>query len=346
VPLDSESFPRLFLDGKLVLDNWKRATALVNYATLALSPGPHSVRLELVRTFGDPNLRLGIVNTASVVNSTASAIAAQADAVVVAVGFDPASESEGADRTFRLPPAQDELIQAMCAVNKNVIVVITSGGAVDMTRWVDRVPALLQLWYPGQEGGTALAQLLFGEFSPSAKLPVSFERRFEDNPVYHSYYADPQEKTLKYTEGVFVGYRHFDQSGTKPLFPFGYGLSYTGFTYGNLRVSPPSGNFDQPVAVSFDVTNSGAHEGAEVSEVYVGEPHPGLPRPVKELKGFSKVTLKPGETRHLTLTLNRRAFSYYDESKKDWNIDSGNFAILVGGSSDEIRLKGTFKVVP
>jgi beta-glucosidase len=338
---------RLFVDDKLVVDNWSRTTALVNSAALDLSAGAHKIRLELRRTYGDPNVRLGIVSESSVVSPDVATLASKADAVVVAVGFDSSSESEGADRTFRLPPGQDALIQAVLAANKNAVVVITSGGAVDMNGWVDRVPVLLEAWYPGQEGGTALAQLLFGETSPSGKLPVSFERRFEDNAVYKSYYADPLEsKKVKYTEGVFVGYRHFDKSSTKPLFPFGYGLSYTTFTYSRLSVTPQTGNLKDPVTVLFDVTNSGAREGAEVAEVYVGDAHAGVPRPVKELKGFAKLNLKPGETRRVMLTLDRRAFSYYDVQGKDWKAEPGEFTILVGGSSDNTPLKSTFTLNP
>jgi beta-glucosidase len=334
---------RLFVDDKLVVDNWKRVTALVNYATIELSPGPHPIRLELRRTYGDPNVRLGIIREASVVNPDVAAIASEADAVVLAVGFDSSSESEGSDRTFRLPPGQDALIQAVLAANKNVIVVITSGGAVDMSNWIDRAPAVLQAWYPGQEGGTALAQLLFGDFSPSGKLPVSLERRFEDNAVYKSYYADPPEsKKVKYGEGVFVGYRHFDKSGTMPLFPFGYGLSYTTFNYSHLSVSPQSGNLRESVTVLFDVTNGGQREGAEVAEVYVGDMHSAVPRPPKELKGFAKVNLKPGETKRVMLTLDQRSFSYYDVQSKGWKADPGEFTIMVGGSSDNTPLRGTF----
>jgi len=334
---------RLFVDDKVVVDNWKRVTALVNYATLDLSAGPHSIRLELRRTYGDPNVRLGIIRESGIVNSDVTELARKADSVVLAIGFDSSSESEGADRTFHLPPGQDALIQAVLAANQNVIVVITSGGAVDMNSWIDRAPAVLQAWYPGQEGGTALAQLLFGEFSPSGKLPVSFERRFEDNAVFKSYYADPPEsKKVKYTEGVFVGYRHFGKSNTKPLFAFGHGLSYTAFHYSHLSVTPQSGNLSEPVTVLFDVSNRGQREGAEVAEVYVVDPHAGLPRPIKELKGFAKVNLKPGETKRVMLTLDRRAFSYYNVPSREWRADPGEFTILIGGSSDNTPLKGAF----
>jgi beta-glucosidase len=333
----------VFIDDKIVLDNWQRATALVNHATLDLSAGAHKVRIELRRLYGDPNLRFGILNAVSLVKPEVKSLAARADAVVVSVGFDPASESEGSDRTFTLPPAQDALIAAALAANKKTVVVITSGGAVDMNSWIDQTPAVLQAWYAGQESGNALADVLFGQANPSGKLPVTFDRRLEESAVAHSYYPDPPEsKKLKYSEGIFVGYRHYDKTGTKPAFPFGYGLSYTTFKYSNLAITPQSGDLSRPIAVAFDVTNAGAREGAEIAELYVGQSHSSVPRPIKELKGFAKVNLKPGETRHIQIALDRRAFSYFDVNKKDWTVDPGEFAIFVGGSSDNTPLRGAF----
>jgi beta-glucosidase len=333
----------VFIDDKLVLDNWQRATALVNHATLDLSAGPHKIRIELRRLYGDPNLRFGILNEASLVKPEVKTLAARADAVIVSVGFDPSSESEGSDRTFTLPPAQDALIAAALAANKKTVVVITSGGAVDMNAWLDQTPAVLQAWYAGQESGNALAEVLFGQANPSGKLPVTFDRRLEESAVAHSYYPDPPEsKKLKYSEGIFVGYRHYDKTGSKPAFPFGYGLSYTTFKYSNLAITPQSGDLSSPVAVAFDVTNTGTREGAEVAELYVGQLHARVPRPIKELKGFAKVNLKPRETRHVLIALDRRAFSYYDVNKKDWTAEPGEFSILVGGSSDNTPLRGAF----
>jgi len=335
---------RLYLDDKLIIDNWHWAKSMVNETRLSIGAGPHKFRFEYFSqwSWGGPVIRVGIIRPETMVSAAAKAIASRADAVVVAVGFDPHSESEGADRTFQLPPAQDELIRAIADANKNTIVVLTSGGAVDMTAWVDRVPALFESWYSGQEGGTALAQLLFGEYSPSGKLPVTFERRWKDNAAYDSYYpkAEDKGKKVTYSEGVFLGYRHFDKSNVKPLFPFGYGLSYTTFTYKNLSVTPASVSGDQTVTVSFDVVNTGSRPGAEIAEVYVGEPHASIARPVKELKGFSRVFLQPGETKHVSVELNRRAFSYYDVKKHDWVADAADFDILVGRSSAQIELTG------
>jgi beta-glucosidase len=206
------------------------------------------------------------------------------------------------------------------------------------------IPAVLHAWYPGQEGGTALAQILFGDYSPSGKLPASFEPRWEDSPTFHSYYPPKGGSRVQYSEGVFVGYRHFDRSEIKPLFAFGYGLSYTTFAYSKLSVTPQTGNLNHPVTVSFDLRNTGHREAAEVAELYVGDSHASVSRPVKELKGFAKVDLKPGETRRITLTLDRRAFSFYDVQKKDWSAESGEFEILVRGSSDNIQLRSKFSL--
>jgi len=334
---------RLYLDDKLLLDSWTRVTALVNCTTLHLAQGPHRVRLEFFRGYGNPDIRMGIVKTDSLVKAEVKALAAHADVVVLAVGFDSDSESEASDRTFRLPPGQDELIKEVLAANQNVVVVVTSGGAVDTNAWIDRVPAMVQSWYSGQEGGTALAELLFGQYSPSGKLPVSYDRHFEEDAVFRSYYPNAGGKRVQYTEGVFVGYRHYDRTATKPLFPFGYGLSYTTFKYSNLVIAP-SPDRDDLATVSFDVTNSGEREGAEVAELYVSDSHSSVPRPRKELKGFAKVELQPGETKNIALRLDRRAFSYYDVSNQQWKAEPGEFGILVGASSDKIELQGNFKL--
>jgi len=331
---------RLYIDKKLVLDNWKQWYAFVGEASITLAAGPHQVELDYYATngWGKATANLGIVRPKTLVTAEAKSLAARADAVIVAPGFDTASEGESADRTFRLPPGQDELINQIAAVSKKTIVVMTSGGGVDMTAWVDRVPALLEAWYPGQDGGTALAQLLFGEFNPSGRLPISIERRWEDNATHDTYYPKDGSKKVEYSEGVFVGYRHFDKSTVKPLFPFGYGLSYTSFAYKNLTISPPSS--DQQVSVAFDITNTGSRAGADVAEVFVGDHHAPVPRPVKELKGFAKVNLNPGETKNVTVKLDRRAFSYYDVKSHNWTVAPGDFDVFVARSAVDIELTG------
>ena len=341
-------FCRLFIDDKLVFDNWKVSRALVSTTTLRLDARPHKVVVEHHgrSSWLGAKLRLGIVRRGAVVPEEVKRLAAKADVVVVAAGFDHETESEGADRTFSLPTGQDELIREMATANKNTVVVITSGGGTDMTGWVERVPAVLQAWFPGQEGGTALAEILLGDTNPSGRLPVTFERRWEDNPVHASYYpASDDTRRVEYREGVFVGYRGYEKNNTKPLFPFGHGLSYTTFRYDNLKVTPaPGAAADAPggphFEVSFDVKNTGQREGSDVAQVYVSDAHASVPRPPKELKGFSKVTLRPGETRRVAVRLDGRAFSYYDAAAKRWRHDPGDFDILVGRSSEQIELRG------
>jgi beta-glucosidase len=226
---------------------------------------------------------------------------AKVDAVVIAAGFDPSSESEGADRTFSLPFGQEELIRELSAVNQNTIVTVTSGGSVDPNDWLDRVQAYLELWYPGERGGTALAEILFGAVNPSGHLPVTFERRWTDNPVHDSYYPESGTNQVVYKEDVFVGYRGYEHDHVKPLCPFGYGLSYTTFQYSHLEVKPDGdSSTGARYNVTFDVTNTGHRAGADVTLVYVAEADPKVPRPPKELKGFSRVDLAPGETKHVS----------------------------------------------
>ena len=342
---------RLFVDDKPVVDRWApsettRETSIVVPISFAAA-GAHAVRLEehstrrgWLSSAETPSIAMAIVPAADVIPADTLKIAAAADVAVVNVGFNPRSESEGFDRSFALPDFQDDLIRAIAAANKRTIVVVTAGGAVEMTRWLDHVPALVQAWYPGQEGGTALAGLLFGRFSPSGRLPASFERRWEDNPVHDSYYPQA-DKHLEYKEGVFVGYRGYDRSGVKPLFPFGFGLSYTTFKYANLTITPQT-TTDGKVTVRFSVTNTGSRAGSDVAQLYVSDRHAHVPRPDKELKEFSRVTLAPGQTKMVSLILDRRALSYYDVARHDWTAEPGVFEVLIGRSASDIQLRGSF----
>jgi len=273
----------------------------------------------------------------------------------VAVGFNPSNEGEGYDRTFELPFGQDALIEAMAAANPKIVVTLTAGGGVDTHRWLDKVPALLDTYYPGQEGGKAIAEVLFGWHNPEGKLPVSFDRSWAENPSSKYYYPIKGADTVlhvtetggkdvdyaighvKYEDGLMVGYRYWTTGGKHPLFPFGFGLSYTTFSFSNLVV-PATATAGQTVTVSFDVTDSGRLAGAEIAQVYVSDPSAKVPRPERELKGFEKVRLDPGETRHVTVDLDARAFSYWDTAAHKWTIYPGKFVIRVGDSSENTPL--------
>jgi beta-glucosidase len=338
--VDGNDGYRLYVDDKLVMDQWDWESTELQMESMRMEAGrAYKVRLEYFRNYGRPSIGFGIAPSDSPEIQQAKAIAAKADAVILCMGFNETTEGEGRDRTFALPAGQDALIEAVESANKNTVVVISAGGNVDMTHWIDQTPALVHTWYPGQEGGKALAEILFGEASPSGKLPASFERRWEDNPTHNSYYDKNGDKHVAYSEGVFLGYRGYDKSGVKPQFPFGYGLSYTTFKFSNLKIAPEDSDGSK-VKVSFDVTNTGKREGAEIGEVYVGEEHPRVERPVKELKGFGRVDLMPGETKTVSVTLDRRAFSYWGLNQHAWTADQGEYDILVGSSSEKIELSG------
>lgn len=335
---------RLTIDGNTVIDHAEIPKFALTQTTLPLSPGPHKVVLEVLSgpQFGSASIKIGIVPEGTFVNPSAIEMAKKADAVILAVGFDAEIETEGADREFRLPPGQDELIRKIAAVNPNVIVTVTAGGSVDAAPWIDQVAALLQNWYPGEEGGTALAEVLFGDVNPSGRLPISWERKLSDNPSYNFYYPTPGTLTIPYKDDIFVGYRGYEHNGVKPLFPFGFGLSYTSFKYSGLTIQQTEGRVKGDVGyeVSFDVTNTGTKAGADVAQVYVSEDKPQVPRPPQELKGFARVSLNPGETRHVTVPLGARSFSWYDEKAAAWHADAGTFTIHVSRSSADPQLEG------
>jgi beta-glucosidase len=339
---------RVYVDEKLVIDHWLWKKAALKAVKLMLDSGAHKVVLEHRAGAGGldgktPFVRLGLVPKGGWVEASAEQFAAQADAAVVAVGFDYASEAEAWDRTFELPPGQDELLRKICAVNKRCIVVVNSGGAVDTSAWLERVPALLQAWYLGQDGGAAVAKILFGTVNPSGHLPATFERQWQDNPVHDSYYPEPGTNQVRYKEGVFVGYRGYEARNIKPQFPFGFGLSYTAFEYRDLQLRKASSADDAFEAV-FIVKNTGARPGAAVPQLYVSAPKSSVPRPNKELKGFTKLMLQPGESRQVVLPLDARSFAYFDVAGKRWRADPGLYRVLIGESTEQIVLSGAVKL--
>jgi beta-glucosidase len=280
---------------------------------------------------------LGAVAEDEFINADAIRLAKTSDVVVLSVGFDEHSESEGYDRTYELPFGQPELIRAITAANHRTIVVLTAGGSVATRDWIERVPTLLQSWYPGQQGGSALAKILLGSVSPSGKLPISWEKRLADNPA--NYKEQSSTTDVPYQEGLFLGYRYYDTSETKPLYPFGFGLSYTSFVFSGLRVTTAPAPAEKRLSLSFEVRNNGNMEGAEVAQIYVGEVASKVKRPRKELKGYDRVSLKPGESRRIDVGLDARAFSYWDTQTHGWKLDPGRFVIYVGDSSANTPLQ-------
>ena len=331
---------KLYLNNSLVLaESTPEGQVPQSYAADFPAGRPVAIRIEFQPSIDAVTLGFGAVAVEDFLDPQALKLAAKADVAVLCVGFSPRTEGEGQDRTWQLPTGQDELIDAAVNANPRTIVLVTSGGGVDTNQWLNRTPAFLQTWYPGQEGGRAVAQILLGEVNPSGKLPISYERQIEDNPAFNNYYPSSGTRDIHYHEGIFLGYRYYDKSETKPLFPFGFGLTYTTFAFSELHVSE-----SEPYMVSFEVKNTGERAGAEVAQVYVGDPSATVPRPLKELKGFARVELQPGESRHVSIQLDRRAFAYWDVAGKDWKVDPGKFKVYVGDSSVNVPLQADFAV--
>ncbi len=273
----------------------------------------------------------------------AVALAAKADAAIVVVGNSRKIEAESYDRpTMDLPAYQDDLIAAIAAANPRTIVVVIAGAPVTMTRWIEHVPAVVYAWYGGQEAGHAIGDILFGRENPSGKTPVTFPKRWEDSPAFGHYPGTDLHVT--YGEGIYVGYRGFEHRGIEPLFAFGHGLSYTTFGYSDLAVTPTRVGQGEITKVAVTVRNTGSRPGAEVVQLYVHEDKCRVDRPNKELKGFARVMLAPGESQRITLTLDRRALSYFDPKQDDWVAEPGKFEVLVGAASDDIRMRGEFEL--
>jgi beta-glucosidase len=277
----------------------------------------------------------------------AVAAAKAADVAIVFAGNDHSTfgDTEGSDRpSMALPYGQDELIRRVTQANPHTIVVLIAGSPVEMP-WVDQTPAVVQAWMGGMEVGNAVARVLFGDVNPSGKLPCTFPKKLADSPAHQMGNYPGQNGAVNYAEGLLVGYRWYDTKAIEPLFPFGYGLSYTKFDYGDLKIQNGDGADGKPaVTVNFTLTNSGKVAGAEVAQVYVHQAAPSLPRPEKELKGFAKVMLKPGESQSVSIPLNRSALEYYDPAKQGWVAEKGGFTLEVGSSSRDIRLKGDYQL--
>jgi beta-glucosidase len=279
-------------------------------------------------------------------NMVARAVAAAraADVAIVVAGLSHIrhQDDEGWDRTnLFLPFGQNELISQVVAANPRTIVVLVSGPAIELGSWLEKVPAVLQAHYSGMEGGHALANILFGKVNPSGKLTVTYPKQLLDSPAHALDTYPGTNGTLFYKEGLLVGYRWFDAKKIEPLFPFGYGLSYTTFKYSNVKLTPGDGT-NQLATAQFELENTGKVAGAEVAQLYVQPTRPSVLRPVRELKSFKKVFLKPGEKQTVTLPLDQRAFAFYDPAKSGWVAEAGDYQIQIGSSSRDLHLEDRF----
>jgi beta-glucosidase len=344
---------RLLVDGILRVDDWTPSAHTGAFFELGSSEktvevelaGGESVGLQLDYSsegaVGGRSLRLGCLPPVSAQPiEDAAALAARSDVAIVFAGLSGEWESEGRDRpNMELPGEQARLIEAVAGANENTIVVLNTGSPIPMD-WVDKVAAVVQAWYPGQEAGNAIADVLFGDVNPSGKLPTTFPRRLEDNPAHINYPGENGQ--VHYGEGIFVGYRYYDEKGIEPLFPFGHGLSYTTFAYSKLVLSAPRIERGDEIQVHVDVENTGMRAGQEVVQLYVRDLASTLRRPQKELKAFTKVSLEPGETQTVAFHLDQDDLSFYDPARRQWVAEPGDFEVLVASSSRDIRMTGLF----
>lgn len=294
-------------------------------------------------------------NLEYIINPTDEQVKA-ADAVILSTGT---IDSEGWDRPFKLPEDEENNIIRITGLNPNTVIIVNSGSSIRMTDWNDKAAAIIYAWYPGQNGNTALAEVLAGKVNPSGKLPMTIEKEFEDSPGYNYIPEGTDLATdwdddidmeypindVEYDEGVLVGYRWYDTKGIQPLYHFGHGLSYSEFEYDGLDVSDNEIKQGDKVFIEFSISNTGKVAGAETAQLYVRDLESSVIRPVKELKGFRKVFLNPGENKTIKLVLSEKDFSYWDENIKDWKAEPGEFELLIGSASDDIRLKTMIKLI-
>jgi beta-glucosidase len=326
---------RLYVEGELVIDDWRDHALELTTAPLALTAGePVDITLEYYEAGGEATA-VFVCQQSEL--SEAIDAAAGADAALIFVGLDASHESEGFDRpSIDLTPGEIQLIEAVAAVQPDTVVVIVAGSQVGFDDWMDDVPAIVQAWYGGQEAGNAIADVLFGDVNPSGRLPMTFVRRLEDHPTFGLYPSGV------YSDGLAVGYRYFDTAAVAPAYPFGHGLSYTTFSYSDLSIDTSELATEGVVTVSFVVENTGDRAGRETPQVYVRDIAASVTRPYKELKGFAKIDVDAGASVGVSVTLDDRAFAFYDESLPGWRVEPGQFDILVGSSASDIRLTGSF----
>ena len=341
IGVNSDDGFRFYLNGKLFLEDWRVRGQKLVAKNIHFTKGQKiAIRLEYFQRRGQSVTQLGISTLPSgKLLQDAVALARKSDVAVIFAGLNRRLEGEGHDRsTLNLPPEQEELIQAVSKANPKTVVVLNNGTPITMAHWINAVPAILDAWYTGQETGTALARILFGDVTPSGKLPLTFPKSWEQTPVASTY---PGTKdSVDYKEGIYVGYRYYDNKHLDPLFPFGYGLSYTSFEYSNLHIAPETVGRNGVFSVNLSVKNTGSRAGDEIVELYVHENNPKLDRPPKELKAFKRVHLQPGQSKQVTFELNARNLAYFDPHVKSWVVQPDRYTILVGKSSRDIQVQG------
>ena len=347
IGVNADNGVRIYVNDKLIVDAWSTASPdRLKSGFIELVNGrKYKLQIEFFENIGDAMAKLGLAlrYDPKTEIKKAAEVAQKSDIAIICAGLNKSLEGESYDREkLTLPDDQVSLIKAVTAVNKNTIVVLYNATPILMNEWIDRVPAIIEAFYPGQEGSAALADILFGDINPSGKLPLTFIKSWENSPAFGTY---PGAKEIaNYTEGIYVGYRHFDKNEIEPLFPFGYGLSYTTFNYSNLEITPNIIKQNGIVTVKVNIQNTGKMAGDEVVQIYLRDIKSSVEREVKALKGFTRVGLKPGESNVVTFELDKSSLAFYDVNLKKWIAEPGKFKVMVGSSSRDIRLESDFEL--
>ena len=331
---------RLYINGECFVDRWGKFSWNRENFIYTFEKGKN---YEFIIEHFNKSGSIGLELQFEALDIPDSDAVRKADCVVVCLGHSNHTEMENFDRTFELPQGQTEYLREVLKLNDNVVVVLNGGGGIEMASWLPEVKAVLMAWYPGQQGGLAISEIITGKVSPSGRLPISIEKCLEDNPSYANYYENVDRirsprinpySRVEYREGLFVGYRGYEKYAIEPLFPFGFGLSYSEFEYSDLKVCQDGDEY----IVSLNLKNVGKVQASEVVQLYVGDRESSLVRPAKELKGFEKVSLEPGQTKCVSIRLGQDAFRFYDPFRHEWVVEPGVFDIYVGSSSSDIRL--------
>ncbi len=341
---ESDDGSRVFINDELIVDNWGDHAPTTQIGMIELlAEKPVDIKIVVYEHGGGASIKLMWQKLKDSPLETAVDLAKNAHAAILFMGFSDRDETEGRDRISNaLPEEQLRLIDEVCAVNDHIVLVLNSGAAIDMNGWEPKADAIIESWYPGEQGGVALANILLGKVNPSGKLITSFFKRESDTPTYKNYPG--QDDELNYEEGLFVGYRHYDKYDIDPLFAFGHGLSYTNFEYSDLELSAGRIKSGESLEVTLKVTNTGSIPGAEVVQLYLNDAKSRIVRPEKELKGFSKVYLEPGASKEVTMIVKPEDLMFWDYASRAWKAETGKFNVLVGASSRDIRLQKAFKL--
>lgn len=339
---NESGFAQLFIDGKLVAENKNgNRKDWDGMGNINLEKGKkYELLVKYAKSGANADLSIGWDFENVQYLKEAEELAKKSDAVILTVGLSgQMGESEAGDRrTMGLFPAQENLINQIAKINKNCAVVVVAGSAVTMDNWLGNVPVVLFAWYPGEQGGNALSDVLFGKVNPAGRLPITFAKSSNEYPEDFYSFTD----SIDYKEGIYVGYRYFDKYKKPVLFPFGYGLSYTTFKYSNMKVITSKEGGQNKVKVTADVENTGKRDGDEVVELYVHDVKASVDRPEKELKGFKRIAIKSGEKKAVEFELGDDAFAFWNDNSKQWTVEPGKFEISVGPSSADLRLKKEF----